>query len=69
MPNVRDQEQRRDKNKIEEMKEPQKWGIAQSVAIGAQWFDSVTDVNEQLKATDALMYEDKKAYYEKHPRD
>lgn len=57
------------KNKIEEMKEPQKWGIAQSVAIGAQWFDSVTDVNEQLKATDALMYEDKKAYYEKHPRD
>ena len=51
------------------MKEPQKWGIAQSVAIGAQWFDSVTDVNEQLKATDALMYEDKKAYYEKHPRD
>ena len=57
------------KNKQAELEDPQKWGIAQSVAIGAQWFDSVTDVNEQLKATDALMYEDKKAYYEKHPRD
>lgn len=36
-------------------------------AIGAQWMESVDDLDSIIAAADAKMYEDKKAFYRRHP--
>ena len=41
-----------------------RWGSYPAFAIGWQWFERVLNMDEHLKDTDALMYRNKKAYYE-----
>jgi diguanylate cyclase (GGDEF)-like protein len=36
-------------------------------AIGGQWVEKIDDIDKVIAAADAIMYEDKKAYYHRHP--
>lgn len=50
--------------KITDLTDIVRWGSYPAFAIGWQWFERVLNMDEHLKDTDALMYRNKKAYYE-----
>ncbi len=50
--------------KIQSLTNIATWKNPQSIAIGHLWFKQITDINEHLKDTDALMYANKKKYYQ-----
>ena len=50
--------------KIQSLTNIATWKNPQSIAIGHLWFKQIMDINEHLKDTDALMYANKKKYYQ-----
>ncbi len=53
--------------KVERLREAtRKQGIV-SFAVGAVWSDGTTDIQHAFRQADAIMYADKKAYYDAHP--
>lgn len=55
------------KNKIQELKYQFSKDTFYKAAIGSRWTEKIGDLNQTIAEADALMYEDKKEFYRKHP--
>lgn len=54
-------------NRLHELKAMFQKNSDCQAAIGGQWVDKIDDIEKIIAAADAIMYEDKKAYYHRHP--